>query len=69
VVEDGAEALVLGCGPGAEVLAPTTWIEWLLTGSEEARAGAVPNLARGAWELVRWSWCGTAHLQWVPPGS
>ena len=67
VVEDGTEALVLAGRPGAEMLAPTTWIEWLLTGDETARARAVPNLADGNWRLDRWSWRNTAHLQWVPP--
>ncbi|MGP3966284.1 DUF402 domain-containing protein [Streptomyces sp. 6N223] len=65
--DDGAEALVLGCRPGAEKLAATTWIEWLLTGDEAVRRQAQPNLARGSWQLGRWSWHGTALLQWVPP--
>lgn len=69
VVKDGSGALVLGCRPGAEVLAATTWIEWLLTGDDDVRAQALPNLARGSWELGRWSWRSTAHLQWVPPGA
>ena len=67
VVEDTAEALVLGCRPGAESLAPTTWIESLLTGDETARLRALPNLADGNWQLGRWTWRDTAHLQWVPP--
>ncbi|MGW2719947.1 DUF402 domain-containing protein [Streptomyces sp. NPDC001492] len=66
VVEDGPEALVLAGRPGAELLAPTTWIEWLLTGDERARVRALPNLADGHWRLDRWSWRSTAHLQWVP---
>ncbi|WP_405995817.1 DUF402 domain-containing protein [Streptomyces sp. NBC_00986] len=68
VVEDTAEALVLGCRPGAESLAPTTWIESLLTGDETARLRALPNLADGNWQLGRWTWRDTTHLQWVPPG-
>ena len=69
VVEDGDEALVLGCRPGVELLAATTWIEWLLTGNEAARLEALPNLARGRWQLDRWSWRSTATLQWVRPGA
>jgi hypothetical protein len=69
VVEDTAEALVLGCRPGAELLAPTTWIEWLLTGDESARLRALPTLADGDWQLGRWSWRDTALLQWVPPDT
>jgi hypothetical protein len=66
VVADGPEAFVLGCRPGAEMRAPTTWIDWLLTGDETARSQAVPDLACGQWQLGRWSWRNTAHLQWVP---
>ncbi|WP_217545715.1 DUF402 domain-containing protein [Streptomyces sp. GbtcB6] len=69
VVDDSAEALVVGCPPGADVLAPTTWIEWLLTGDEEVRIRALPALADGNWQLGRWSWRDTAHLQWVPPDT
>ncbi|MGW2515590.1 DUF402 domain-containing protein [Streptomyces sp. NPDC001617] len=69
VVEDGPEALVLCCRPGAELLVPTTWIEWLLTGDETARSRAIPNLAGGDWRLDRWSWRDTAHLQWIPPDT
>ncbi|MGW0830614.1 DUF402 domain-containing protein [Streptomyces prunicolor] len=69
VVEDTAEALVLGCRPGAESLAPTTWIESLLTGDETARLRALANLADGNWRLGHWTWRDTTHLQWVPPGS
>jgi hypothetical protein len=69
VVEDSAEALVVGCPPGADVLAPTTWIEWLLTGDVETRTRALPHLADGSWQLGRWSWRDTAHLQWVPPDT
>jgi protein associated with RNAse G/E len=69
VVEDTAEALVLGCRPGAESLAPTTWIESLLTGDGTARLRALPNLADGNWQLGHWTWRDTAHLQWVPPDT
>ena len=69
VVEDTAEALVLGCRPGAELAVPTTWIEWLRTGDASARRRALPNLADGNWRLGRWTWRDTAHLQWVPPDT
>jgi len=69
VVEDTAEALVLACRPGAESLAPTTWIESLLTGDETARLRALANLADGNWQLGHWTWRDTTHLQWVPPDS
>lgn len=58
------EALVAGCRPGAEA---TTWIQWLLTGDDEARKRALPNLAAGQWQLDRWQWRRTAHLLWTPP--
>jgi len=69
VVEDGPEALVLCCRPGAELLVPTTWIEWLLTGDETARSRAIPTFAGGDWRLDRWPWRDTAHLQWIPPDT
>ena len=69
VVEDTVEALILGCRPGAESLAPTTWIESLLTGDETARLRALANLAAGNWQLGQWTWRDTTHLQWVPPDS
>ena len=62
VVEDTAEALVPGCRPGAELLVPTSWIEWLRTGEETARTRALPNLAQGNWQLGQWTWRSTAHL-------
>ncbi|MFJ9626429.1 DUF402 domain-containing protein [Streptomyces sp. NPDC101175] len=67
VVEDTSEALVLGCRPGAELLVPTTWIDWMTTGDESVRLRALPNLATGTWRLGHWTWRDTAHLQWVPP--
>ncbi|GAA3772682.1 DUF402 domain-containing protein [Streptomyces coacervatus] len=67
VVADGPEALVLGCWPGTQMFAPTTWIDWLQTGDETARSRAIPQLACGHWQLGSWSWRSTAHLQWVPP--
>ncbi|MBY8882821.1 DUF402 domain-containing protein [Actinacidiphila acidipaludis] len=66
-VEDAPEALVTAGRPGAEVLASTTWFQWLLTGDANVRLRALPDLAGGTWELGRWSWRDTALLQWVPP--
>ncbi|WP_369188359.1 DUF402 domain-containing protein [Streptomyces sp. R08] len=69
VVEDTPEALVLGCAPGAESLAPTTWIESLLTGDEAVRLRALTDLTDGNWKLGQWIWRSTALLQWLPPGT
>ncbi|MFD7652427.1 DUF402 domain-containing protein [Actinosynnema sp. NPDC059797] len=69
LVEDADEALVVACGPGAELLSPTTWTHWLRTGDEEVRARALPNLAAGRWELEPWAWRDTALLSWNPPGT
>ncbi|WP_307783136.1 DUF402 domain-containing protein [Streptomyces sp. MBT53] len=69
VVEDTPEALVLGCGPGAELAVTTSWIEWLRTGDASARRRALPSLADGNWQLGQWTWRDTAHLQWVPPDT
>jgi protein associated with RNAse G/E len=67
VVQDTPEALVAGCRPGADVIAATTWIQWLLTGDDDVRKQAIPNLAAGRWQLDKWQWRDTAHLLWSPP--
>lgn len=69
VEEDTAEALVVGCGPGSESLAPTTWIASQHGGQREAREQALPSLAAGSWELGPWIWRRTAQLEWVPAGT
>ncbi|MEU4740792.1 DUF402 domain-containing protein [Actinosynnema sp. NPDC023658] len=69
VVRDDSEALVVACHPGSDVLAPTTWIEWLLTGRVDVRERALPNLAAGRWQLGPWTWRDTTCLQWTPPGA
>ncbi|MFJ6671996.1 DUF402 domain-containing protein [Actinosynnema sp. NPDC091369] len=69
VLEDAPDALVAGCPPGAEVRAPTTWIEWLRTGEDAARERALPDLAAGRWRLGPWTWRDTALLLWNPPGA
>ncbi|WP_406131133.1 hypothetical protein [Streptomyces sp. NBC_00989] len=56
VVEDTAEALVPGRRPGAELLVPTTWIEWPRTGDETVRLRALPNLADDNRRLGHWTW-------------
>ena len=68
VVEDTSVALVAGCFPGAEVLGPTTWIDWLQTGNDVVRKQALPNLASGQWQLGHWNWRDSAHLLWTAPG-
>ncbi|MFD1147501.1 DUF402 domain-containing protein [Saccharothrix hoggarensis] len=69
VLADSPDALVACCRPGAECLAPTTWIEWLLTGDDGVRKRALPNLAAGRWRLDRWIWRDTVQLLWNPPGT
>jgi len=56
VVRDSGGELVLAYWPGIESLASTTWIEWLGSGDDALRKQAIPNLARGQWELDRWVW-------------
>jgi hypothetical protein len=56
VLADSGDELVLACWPGIEVLAPTTWTEWLRTGDVSPRQRAVANLAARRWELERWTW-------------
>lgn len=56
VVQDDGDVLVLACWPGIEMLAPTTWIEWLHTGDDTVRKQGISNLDSGRWELARWTW-------------
>ncbi|MFE9745267.1 DUF402 domain-containing protein [Saccharothrix saharensis] len=69
VLEDTPDALVVACRPGAEVRAPTTWIEWLRTGEGAVRERALPDLAAGRWRLGPWTWRDAALLLWNPPGT
>lgn len=62
VIRDTGTDLVLACWPGTEMLAPTTWIEWLRTGDSAVRKQAIPNLAAGRWELDHWAWRDTTLL-------
>ena len=64
VVNDSGNELMIACWPGVEMLAPTTWIEWLQTGDDQVRKQAVPNLAAGQWDLARWTWRDTTLLSW-----
>ncbi|MFC5187482.1 DUF402 domain-containing protein [Actinomadura harenae] len=69
VIEDTEHALVTGSCPGADVVAATTWIDWLLTGDTARRDQAVPHLAAGEWELAPWTWRDTVLLMWNPLGE
>ncbi len=60
VLADSGDELVLACWPGIEMLAPTTWTEWLRTGDASVRQRAIPNLAARRWELERWTWRDTS---------
>ena len=62
VVADDGNELVLACWPGSELLAPRTWTEWLTTGDDAVRKQALPDLARGVWELSEWTWRDTILL-------
>ena len=62
VIRDTGTELMLACWPGVEMLAPTTWIEWLRTGDAAVRNQGIPNLVAGRWELDRWTWRDTTLL-------
>jgi protein associated with RNAse G/E len=62
VIHDTGTTLMLACWPGVEMLAPSTWIQWLRTGDDAVRKQAIPNLAAGRWELGRWAWRDTTLL-------
>lgn len=51
VMRDPGRELLLARWPGVEILAPTTWIEWLQTGAEHLRKKGIANLAAasGSW--------------------
>jgi hypothetical protein len=68
LADDGAE-LVLGCWPGIEMLAPTTWTEWLRTGDVGVRRQAIPNLVARRWELEPWTWRETWVRSWFGVGQ
>jgi hypothetical protein len=60
VLADSGDELVLACWPGIEVLAPTTWTEWLRTGDAGVRMRGIANLAARRWELAPWTWRDTS---------
>jgi hypothetical protein len=68
VVRDTAEALVVACRPGAEGLAPTTWIASRLDNDDTGRQQALLSLASADWRLGRWKWQSTVLLLWNAPG-
>ncbi|MGW5361733.1 DUF402 domain-containing protein [Actinopolymorpha pittospori] len=68
-MQDTGDLLALARWPGVEGLAPTTWIEWLHTGDDVARQRALPNLARGHWDLATWRWRDTTVLTLLLPDT
>ena len=64
VIDDDGTVLQVACWPGIESMAPTTWIQWLITGDEAVRKQAIPDLARGHWQLDRWVWRETTVISW-----
>ena len=68
VVEHAPYALVLAHWPGVRVLVPTTWTAWLRGAGDGMREQAVPNLARGSWEVEPWTWHTTTWLHALLPG-
>src|ERR1700761_7299153 len=64
VLSDDERGLRVACWPGVRSRVPTTWVQWLRTGDDAARKQALPNLARGRWELTDWQWRDTGVLAW-----
>ena len=62
VITDDGSALVVACWPGVELLAPTTWIEWVRSGDSATREQGIFNLASGQWELDHFTWRDTTLL-------
>lgn len=67
VIEHTAEGLMLAHWPGIEALVPTTYAAWLRVGGAGMRRQAIPNLARGTWELEHWTWHTTTWLHILLP--
>lgn len=68
VLDHTADRLALVHWPGVEVLVPTTWIAWLNGAGDDVRQQALPNLARGHWNLDRWTWKTTTWVHLLQPG-
>jgi len=69
VIRDTGAELVVALWPGVEMLAPSTWTEWLRTGNAAVRKQAIPNMAAGRWALDRWVWRDTTVLARYEPGQ
>ncbi len=67
LLEHAETRLVLVHWPGVEVLVPTSWIAWLRGAGDAVREEAIPNLARGTWELGRWTWQSTTWANILLP--
>ena len=66
VINYSGSELMIACWPGVEMLAPTTWTEWLQSGDDRARQQSILNLAAGHWDLSRWTWRDTSLLRQGP---
>jgi Protein of unknown function (DUF402) len=64
VLGDDERGLRVACWPGVRSRVATTWVEWLRTGNDAVRKQALPNLARGRWELTDWVWRDTGVVAW-----
>jgi hypothetical protein len=62
VIRDDGSTLMIAFWPGVELLAPTTWIEWVRSGDPAVRRQGIPNLAIGQWELDHFTWRDTTVL-------
>ncbi len=62
VISDDGDTLVIACWPGVELMAPTTWVEWVRSGDPGVRAQGIPNLAAGRWGLDHFTWQETTLL-------
>lgn len=69
VIDDGSEALVTACAPGAEARWPALYAKARADGDRTVRAEAFEALATGEWELARGLWQETELLLWKPPDA
>jgi len=67
VLEHSARRLMVVHWPGVDVLVPKTWTAWLRGAGDAVREQAIANLARGTWELDRWTWQATTWVTMLLP--
>lgn len=64
VLQDDEDGLTTACWSGAPSVAPTLWIQSMVTGDDTLRGQAINALAAGEWTLSPWAWERTGVVMW-----